>query len=111
MGRAQPCAPDPVPHCMRHHRRLLIIAVLSLMSVGIASGAISQASAKTKSSPRAHAAATYLTGIGDEQPEMFGNPLWTQLHMKIVRYIAPYDAATRPLDRKSVVQGKSVALG
>jgi hypothetical protein len=66
------------------------------MSVGIASGAISQASAKSKSSPVAHAAATYLTGIGDEQPEMFGNPLWTQLHTKIARYIAPYDAATRP---------------
>ena len=35
---------------------------------------------------------------------MFGNPLWTQLHMKIVRYIAPYDAATRPysLDKATV---------
>ena len=30
--------------------------------------------------PRAHAAATYLTGVGDEQPEMFTNPLWQQLH-------------------------------
>jgi hypothetical protein len=81
---------------MRHHPRLLLLAILSLMSVAIASGAISQASAKSKSSPVAHAAATYLTGIGDEQPEMFGNPLWTQLHTKIARYIAPYDAATRP---------------
>ncbi len=26
---------------------------------------------------------------------MFGNPLWQQLHTKIVRYIAPYDAAVR----------------
>ena len=25
---------------------------------------------------------------------MFGNPLWAQLHTKIVRYIAPYDAVT-----------------
>jgi hypothetical protein len=81
---------------MRHHRRLLLLAILSLISAGIASGAISQASAKGKSSPVAHAAASYQTGIGDEQPEMFGNPLWTQLHIKIVRYIAPYDAATRP---------------
>jgi hypothetical protein len=46
--------------------------------------------------PRAHAAGSYLTGIGDEQGEMFGNPLWQQLHTKIVRYIAPYDAAVRP---------------
>jgi hypothetical protein len=46
--------------------------------------------------PRAHAAATYLTGIGDEQTEMFGNPLWQQLHTKIARYIAPYDAVAHP---------------
>jgi len=46
--------------------------------------------------PRAHAAASYLTGIGDEQGEMFGNPLWQQLHTKIVRYIAPYDAIAHP---------------
>jgi hypothetical protein len=46
--------------------------------------------------PRAHAAASYLTGIGDEQVELFGNPLWQQLHTKIVRYIAPYDAIAHP---------------
>ncbi len=45
--------------------------------------------------PRAHAAASYLTGIGDEQSSMFANPLWQQLHTKIARYIAPYDAAVR----------------
>ena len=27
---------------------------------------------------------------------MFGNPLYKQLHTRIVRYIAPYDAAVRP---------------
>ena len=27
---------------------------------------------------------------------MFANPLYKQLHAKIVRYIAPYDAAVRP---------------
>ena len=37
-----------------------------------------------------------MTGIGDEHPEMFTNPLWQQLHTKIARYIAPYDAAVRP---------------
>jgi hypothetical protein len=46
--------------------------------------------------PRAHAASSYLTGIGDEQGEMFSNPLWQQLHTKIVRYIAPYDAVVHP---------------
>ena len=37
-----------------------------------------------------------MTGIGDEHAEMFANPLWQQLHTKIVRYIAPYDAAVHP---------------
>jgi hypothetical protein len=46
--------------------------------------------------PSAHTAASYLTGIGDEGTEMFSNPQWTQLHTKIARYIAPYDAAVRP---------------
>jgi len=45
---------------------------------------------------RAHAAGAYLTGIGDEHVQMFANPLWQQLHTKIARYIAPYDAAVRP---------------
>jgi hypothetical protein len=31
-------------------------------------------------------------GIGDEYAAMFGSPLWQQLHTKIARYIAPYDA-------------------
>jgi hypothetical protein len=35
-------------------------------------------------------------GIGDEQPEMFQNPLWQQLHTRIARYIAPFDAAVHP---------------
>ena len=48
--------------------------------------------------PRAHASASFLTGVGDEQLAMFADPLWQQLHTKIVRYIAPYDAAVRPDD-------------
>ncbi len=53
---------------------------------------------RAASQPRAHAAASFLTGIGDEQALMFSNPLWQQLHMKIVRYIAPYDAVTHADD-------------
>ena len=45
--------------------------------------------------PLAGAAHAYSTGVGDQQTEMFGNPLWTQLKTRIVRYIAPYDAAVR----------------
>jgi hypothetical protein len=44
--------------------------------------------------PRAHAASSFLTGVGDEHARMFANPLYQQLHTKIVRYIAPYDAVT-----------------
>jgi len=38
----------------------------------------------------------YATGVGDYQEEMFRDPLWQQLHTRIVRYVAPYDAAVRP---------------
>ena len=61
-----------------------------------AAGAAPARRAKAGASPRAHAAASYLTGIGDESTEMFGDPNWKQLHTKIARYIAPYDAAVKP---------------
>jgi len=81
---------------MRRYRRPLLLATLSLLSAAIALSAISQASATSTGSPRAHAAASYVTGIGDESSEMFANPLWQQLHTKIARYIAPYDAVAHP---------------
>lgn len=74
---------------LRLSRPLATLAVPLVLLVGllIAPGAVGKAKA-----PRAHAAASYLTGVGDESDKMFGNPLWEQLHTKIVRYIAPYDA-------------------
>ena len=48
--------------------------------------------ARAAARPTAHAASRYQVGVGDEYPEMFGNQLWQQLHAKIARYIAPYDA-------------------
>jgi hypothetical protein len=42
--------------------------------------------------PRAHAASSYMTGIGDESARMLQNPRWLALKTRIVRYIAPYDA-------------------
>jgi hypothetical protein len=70
-------------------RLLAVLVVPLVLAAGllIAPGAVGQAQV-----PRAHVASSYLTGIGDESDEMFGNPLWAQLHTKIVRYIAPYDA-------------------
>jgi hypothetical protein len=65
----------------------LATALVLLAGLSIAPGALGSAKP-----PRAHAAASYLTGLGDESDEMFGSQLWAQLHTKIVRYIAPYDA-------------------
>jgi hypothetical protein len=73
----------------RLSRLLATLAVPLVLAAGLllAPGALGKAHV-----PPAHAAASYLTGVGDESVEMFGNPLWAQLHTKIVRYIAPYDA-------------------
>ncbi len=64
------------------------LALASALLVGL----LAVPSAMGTAKPRVHAAASYLTGIGDEQSAMFTNPLWRQLHTKVVRYIAPYDA-------------------
>jgi hypothetical protein len=81
------------PH-LSHRTPLLLglLCTLAALCCTSASGAL----AGGASTPKAHAASSYLTGVGDEQTEMFSNPLWTQLHTKIARYIAPYDAAVRP---------------
>ena len=73
---------------------LLCSGALLFAFTSVLAGSSSYAAGATK--PSAHAASSYLTGIGDQQTEMFTNPLWTQLHTKIARYIAPYDAAVRP---------------
>jgi hypothetical protein len=100
----------------RLHRPALL-AALALVCAALTPlvlGQTSSASAKTaatksakaaaSSSPIAHAASTYLTGIGDESPEMFTDPNWTQLKTKIARYIAPYDAVAHSysLDKAKV---------
>jgi hypothetical protein len=69
-------------------------ALLGVLALLLALTAAASASARS-TAPRAHAASSFLTGIGDEHPEMFTNPRWKQLHTKIARYIAPYDAAAR----------------
>lgn len=76
--------------------RPLAISILSaLLAVSVALGA-GPASAAARTSPKARQASAFTTGIGDEQATMFSNPLYTQLHTKIVRYIAPYDAVVHP---------------
>src|SRR5580693_7259935 len=95
---------------MSTHPRLLSIVVASILAVALALGAINQAGARTssaaqaRSTARAHAASSYLTGIGNESPKMFANPLYQQLHTKIVRYVAPYDTVTRPYSLTQATQ-------
>jgi hypothetical protein len=85
-----------MPRLRRHPRSLALATALALACALLAfASAISQAGTSASKAPRAHAAASFETGIGDEHAEMFGNPLWKQLHTKIARYIAPYDAAVR----------------
>jgi len=71
-------------------RRLRLTLLLTLAA--LAPAAASLAPARAASAARAHAASTFLAGIGDEEAQMFSSPLWEQLHTKIARYIAPYDA-------------------
>jgi hypothetical protein len=68
---------------------LAVVAVASMPAVSSSSGAQSTAHVT-----RTH----YTTGIGDQNAEMFLDPNWQQLHMRIARYIAPYDAAVSPPD-------------
>jgi hypothetical protein len=81
---------------MRRRTRRPIIALAVALALGAA--AMSEAGASTSAS-RAHAAAAFLTGIGDEESQMFTDPMWQQLHTRIARYIAPYDAAVHPASR------------
>src|SRR5207245_2013574 len=81
----------------RHLLPLLASACVALLAaLLVASSALGNGSthrARAASSPRSVASSgPYMTGVGDEQSEMFSNPLWQQLRTRIVRYIAPYDA-------------------
>jgi hypothetical protein len=73
-------------------RRLLRRFLLCLLPALLVPAALPLAGAEARS--RAHASsAAVLIGVGDEESQMFESPIWQQLHTKIARYIAPYDAA------------------
>jgi len=48
--------------------------------------------------PAASQAASYKTGVGDQNPDMFASPGYKALHSRITRYIAPYNIVTTPND-------------
>ncbi len=81
---------------MRTSHRPLSILIAVALSGALALGTIAPAGAVAGGVPRAHAASSYLTGIGNETPTMFSNPLYQQLRTKIVRYVVPYDAVVHP---------------
>jgi hypothetical protein len=79
-----------------HMRRMKLSSRISgpAASLALLAGLLAAPTATgSAQSPRAHASSSYMTGIGDEDAHMFRNPHWIGLHTKIVRYIAPYDAA------------------
>jgi hypothetical protein len=89
---------------MRRLRRPIPLLLVVAATVAAALATIGQACAATRpAAPRAHAAASYLTGLGNQQAGMFSNPLWQQLHTKIVRYVAPYDAAVHIADLNNAI--------
>lgn len=80
---------------MKTRRPALPLLVLSLaLALSACALAVPSAIGSSAAKPKAHAASTYLTGIGNETAQMFKDPLYDQLHTKIVRYIAPYDAVS-----------------
>ncbi len=81
---------------MTNHRRPLSLLIVLALAGALALSGVAQPGAAAAGTPRARAASSYLTGIGNENPNMFSNPLYQQLHTKIVRYVVPYDAVVRP---------------
>jgi hypothetical protein len=80
----------------------MLLACLLAVPGALGGGCPSATSSRCRpvAGARAHAAGTYLTGIGDESARMFTSPLYEQLHTRIVRYIAPYDAAVHSYYRQ-----------
>jgi hypothetical protein len=80
----------------RRRARTPLLAALASTLVLLAALFVPVAGAAGRSTPRAHAASSYLVGIGDEHAEMFSNPLYRQLHTKIARLIVAYDVVAHP---------------
>ena len=79
---------------MTRLRRPLTIATASIACIALVLAAVAQAGGGGHATaPRARASSSYpLVGLGNETARMFRNGYYTQLHTRIVRYIAPYDA-------------------
>jgi hypothetical protein len=72
-----------------------IAALCCAVALGLAAPAIS--------------AADPIVGIGDQQATMFANPLFQDLDVPVVRYIAPYDAMNSGVDARNAAEFISAA--
>jgi hypothetical protein len=101
------------PSARRRLRPPLLALLLGALALAgalvVAAPAGSAHVARSAGRPRAAASATaarthgargpsYITGISDSNSEMFGNPLWQQLHTQISRLVLPWDVAVRQYD-------------
>jgi hypothetical protein len=81
--------------------KLRIYITAPLLALALAASSVAPSGATR---PRARTAANYKTGVGNESSKMFHNTYWTRLHTKIVRYIAPYDAAVKPYSMEQAIR-------
>ncbi|MHB8241411.1 MAG: hypothetical protein ACYDHN_05420 [Solirubrobacteraceae bacterium] len=79
---------------MKPKLRSLPLALAVSLTLLLGALAVPSAVGRGSKPTTAHAASAYMTGLGNETAKMFSDPLFEQLHTKIVRYIAPYDAVT-----------------
>jgi hypothetical protein len=77
----------------RKHKPLRRTALVAALALSAALLIAPVAGGRASSHVRAHSSASYATGIGDENGQMFREGNYQNLHTKIVRYIAPYDAS------------------
>jgi hypothetical protein len=77
------------------HKLLRVVAPLAALALLVALLAAPAAGGRTAPAPKAHAASSVTTGIGDQNAHMFRTAPWQNLHTGIVRYIAPWDAGNR----------------
>jgi hypothetical protein len=99
----QPSAAEPVRRFMPTIRVTIALLLTALACAAVAVLGLAQRPAAA-SAPVAHSASRYLTGLGDESPEMFSDANAKQLKTRIARYIAPYDAVAHSysLDKAKV---------
>jgi len=91
MNMRRPASPSSNPFL-----RLLAAASLLLL---LCAAILAAGAAGASHGPSAHRSGSrgpaYMTGMGDEADQMFGNKLFLNLHTKIARYITPYNTAVK----------------